>query len=204
MQDEELREFADRRSGGFWFWLLAALLAASVVAFTLLQPGGRGGDFGIAGQSLTTIELTPLHGDAAPIGPQELEGRVSVLNFWGTWCPPCRAEFPHLLKLREKFQGRPEFQLLSVSCGTGRDSDLAELREETELFLNEQGAELPVYADRYAQTRVAVGNLLKASDFSYPTTLVLDAEAKIRGVWVGFQPGDQRQLEALVAKLLGE
>jgi hypothetical protein len=34
--------------------------------------------------------------------------------------------------------------------------------------------------------------------------LVLDAEAKIRGIWVGFQPGDQRQLEALVAKLLGE
>lgn len=204
MEESEMREFGDRHSGAFWFWLLAALLAASVVVITLLQPGGPGGHFSMSGKSLATIDLTPLHGEAAPIGPKELQGRVSVLNFWGTWCPPCRAEFPHMVKLREQFQGRPEFQLLPVSCGMGLDNDLAELREETEYFLDEQGAELPIYADPNAQTRIAVQDLLDASSFSYPTTLVLDAQAKIRGVWVGFRPGDQHEVETLVVKLLGE
>jgi hypothetical protein len=110
---------------------------------------------------------------------------------------------PHLVELRQKLKDLPDFQLLLVSCGGGRDDNLAALREETEAFLREQGFELPIYADRDAWTRMAFDELLGYQGLGYPATLVLDREGKIRGVWVGYREGDERDVETLVTTLLG-
>ena len=54
----------------------------------------------------------------------ELKGKVVLLDFWATWCPPCRVEIPHLLELNRKFKDR-EFVLISVSL----DRDLQAARQ---------------------------------------------------------------------------
>ena len=202
-----MEDVSPRRSGSFWFWLAAAGLASLVLAASLLGPGSGPhavpGASPAVGKSLLEFRLQPLLGADAELGLDDLKGRVSVVNFWGTWCPPCRIEFPHLVELRHKLKDRPDFQLLPVSCGGGRDDNLAALREETEAFLRQQGFELPIYADRDAWTRMAFDELLGYQGLGYPATLVLDRGGKIRGVWVGYREGDERDVETLVTTLLG-
>ena len=64
-----------------------------------------------------------LHGDAVTLTlarPEEVaalrspSGKTRLINFWATWCPPCREEFPNLVKLAETYRGRP-FELVTVS-----------------------------------------------------------------------------------------
>ncbi|HEV7221714.1 MAG TPA: TlpA disulfide reductase family protein, partial [Pirellulales bacterium] len=130
------------------------------------------------------------------------QGRVTVLNFWGTWCRHCQEEFPHVVALGEKFRRDRRFQLFAVSCSGGDDSDLAALHEETAAFLRQHDFELPTYFDPGETTRLAVQDLLRAPFFAYPTTLVLDEGGIVRGAWTGYRAGDERQVEALVTKLL--
>ena len=58
--------------------------------------------------------------DGAALSPAELRGRVVVLDFWATWCGPCKAELPHLRKLHEKFGGRG-LDLVGISLDDDED-----------------------------------------------------------------------------------
>lgn len=183
-------------------WLLLAAVVAGVFLYTLLRPAGRNEHAGAIGAALERVQLAPLTGDGQPVDLQDLQGRVTVINFWGTWCPPCRAEFPHVVALGARFREHQPFQLFAVSCGSGRDAELADLAEETAAFLRQQEYDLPTYADPNAVTRMALRNVLESASFAYPTTLVLDQSGVIRGVWVGYAPGEEREVETLVEKLL--
>lgn len=200
---EEMPVEPQPQGGGrrmFHWWLLAAVAALFIYVF--LRPAGGDEHAGAIGASLERVHLAPLTGGRAPVDLQNLQGRVTVINFWGTWCPPCREELPHVVALNDRFRKREPFQLFAVSCGSGYDSDLAELTEETTAFLRQQEFELPTYADPEAVTRMAVLEILGGTTFSYPTTLVLDESGVVRGVWVGYMPGEEREVEALVEKLL--
>ena len=193
---------APRRSGGFWFWLVLAALAVALLANSLLRPPGASQNAQALGKPLARLELEPLTGSGQAAGERALQGRVTVLNFWGTWCPPCQEELPHVVALREKFRRDRRFQLFAVSCPAGDDSDLSALHEETAEFLRRRHFELPTYFDPGETTRLAVQSLLRTPFFSYPTTLVLDEGGIVRGAWTGYRAGDEREVEALVTKLL--
>ncbi|RMF97283.1 MAG: TlpA family protein disulfide reductase, partial [Planctomycetota bacterium] len=68
------------------------------------------------GSPLPAIDLQPLTADSGPVATADIEGKVVLLNFWGTWCPPCRQEAPHIDALYQTFGGNEGFRLLSVSC----------------------------------------------------------------------------------------
>jgi hypothetical protein len=93
---------------------------------------------------------------------------------------------------------------LPVSCGGASDEQLDELRRTTGAFLHAKGVDLPVYADQYAGSRRSLAALLAPEQFAYPTTVVLDRNARIRGSWVGYSPQYVDQMRAIVAKLLAE
>lgn len=155
------------------------------------------------GSKLVFLSLQPLTGDAQPVELDQLQGKVSLINFWGTWCPPCRLEFPHIVALYKRLQERGDFQLLAVSCGNAEE-DLAELRNETTAFLEQQKADLPTYYDPDFQTRKAVVLAGGGSGFGYPTTIILDRTGILRGFWEGYAPGTEKEMEALVQQLLQE
>lgn len=200
---EETHEIGPER-GRIGHWLFLAAIAFAVFIYTLLKPAGCHEDSSAVGSSLEQLRLEPLTGGGHTVGLKNLQGRVTVINFWGTWCPPCRMEFPHVVALDRRFRKHKAFQLFAVSCEAHHDIELAELAEETATFLREQEFDLPTYADPETVTRIAVGQVLGETSFGYPTTLVLDQSGVIRGVWVGYEPGEERKVEALVEQLLAD
>jgi cytochrome c biogenesis protein CcmG/thiol:disulfide interchange protein DsbE len=204
--DEELAEHPElSRHHSNWgrAFFVAMLLVAVALAF-LLRPR-REPENPLVGASLAQVDLQPLTGQGKPVAQGDLAGKVILLNFWGTWCPPCREEFPHLVSIYDEFRGRSDFRFLSVSSGSGLtepEADVNMLRQDTLEFLYQARVDLPTYTDAEGRTRQAVD---KAGGFvGYPTTLVFDRRSVIRGAWVGYVPGVEKQIRDLVVKLLEE
>lgn len=74
-----------------------------------------------------------------PMKLSDLKGKVVLLNFWATWCPPCREEMPSMMKLDSAMAGKP-FQMVAVSIDAGGVPDI-------EAFFKESGYSLPTYTD---------------------------------------------------------
>jgi thiol-disulfide isomerase/thioredoxin len=163
------------------------------------------------GDPLPTLELEPLTGRSSRVSLADLQNQVVLLNFWGTWCPPCRDELPHLAGLRQRFSGQKAFRLLSVSYPVmGQGDDLQSLRENTETLLKRLGVDMPVYWDPDDATRTALNQVVPdamdaGSGISlFPTTVLLDRHGLIRAVWIGYRPGVETEMERYVDQVLSE
>ncbi len=189
------------------FWISLALLSAVVLVYVVLmnQRGGEPtGTTGPAiGRRLSYLRLEPLTGDPAPVTLDDLNGRVTLINFWGTWCPPCIRELPDIVDLGQRFADREAFRLYAVSCGPENDPQIDELREPTLTFLSAREMTLPTYADPQAATRSAMSVKLDIP-IAYPTTLVLDREGIVRGCWQGYDARAAGDMEKLIEQLLSD
>jgi len=96
--------------GGAAYFVAEGVAAASrgreSLTAQLLAVEGRG-------QPMIDFELPKA--DGTKLSLSSLSGKVVFLNFWATWCPPCVEEMPSLRRLREKFAGHPNFEMLLVS-----------------------------------------------------------------------------------------
>ena len=149
------------------------------------------------GKSVPKISLVSLDtGDES----LTLSGKITLLNFWGTWCPPCRQELPGLARLASRLTNEPRFQLIAVSCGGGNRDDLDQLRSETEAFLASTRIALSPWADPTGDTRL---RFTKAFGFrAYPTTYLIGADQKILAIWTGYSPSVEPQIAQSVARSL--
>lgn len=103
-----------------------------------------------------------------------LRGRPVVLNFWATWCAPCRAEMPELVELHRT---NPAVQLLEINTQEGLDA----IRPFAEAF----AMTMPVLVDEAGAVRSLYGVR------SMPTTLFIDSAGIVRARWAGLLTGDQ-------------
>jgi thiol-disulfide isomerase/thioredoxin len=188
------------------FWIVLALGGAGVFVYLLLVTTPSSSPQGPpVGHSLGYLQLEGLTGGAKNVSLDDLQGRVTLLNYWGTWCPPCLREFPELVKLGEKFADRDGFRMVLVSCGgEGDDSSLDLLRHETEDFLASRGLMLPIYADQNAASRRAMMLILEQDVMPYPTTLIFDRQGVIRGYWPGYSRHAVGEMTDLIERLLAE
>ena len=155
-----------------------------------------------AGGKLSQLDLQPLTGTEQSVTLADLTGQVVLLNFWGTWCPPCRRELPHIADLYQEFGGQTAFRLLAVSCGSGGPEDLAALRTDTSDLLDQANISMPTYADPDRISRQEVERVVGFE--GYPTTLLIDRRGDIRRVWTGFVPGNEVEMREMIAQLLAE
>ena len=154
------------------------------------------------GQPLPNLDLQPLvNAESAPTA-ESLSGKVVVLHFWGTWCPPCRREFPEFVELAKKFGDEPRVAIVSVSCSGGPEYKLDELRSETEAYLNDVAPGMQTFADPAAMTRTQLAMLLSGGTFGYPTTVLAGPDGKIASVLDGYREGEMAKLEERIAALL--
>ena len=137
------------------------------------------------------------HDDEAPVVPEfalssldggmwdddGLQGEITVLNFFATWCGPCVQEMPELVRFYDSHRGT--VRLLGVSAGY---DDVKEVRD----FAGKHGARWPILLGG----EVLLGRFGTAG---LPTTVILDAESRVRWIWTG--PVDRAQLEDAIAEL---
>jgi thiol-disulfide isomerase/thioredoxin len=155
------------------------------------------------GQTLTLLELEPLTGNGSRLSLADLKNHVVLIDLWGTWCPPCRVELPHLAELRERFAGQEAFQLVAISYpAIGQNDDVQSLRENTTALLKELHLDLATYFDPDQKTLTAIDRSIGLEGF--PTTLLLDRHGVVRAIWVGYRPGVETEIERWVDKMLNE
>ena len=115
------------------------------------------------------------------------KGKVVILNFWATWCPPCRAEMPSMETLYQRLK-KQGLEILAV--------DLEEGREEVQQFINSNRYTFPVLLDLDGKAGAQYG----AS--AIPTTYILDREGKIIARIVGSIRWDNPKVIAAFEALL--
>lgn len=118
---------------------------------------------------------------------KQYRGKVVLINFWATWCPPCRAEMPSMQRLKNKMAGKP-FVILAV--------DMGETEAEVKAFLPQVKTDFPVLMDKD-------GRALKAwKVFAFPTSYLVDAQGKIRYGLYGASEWDAPDKVAKITQLL--
>lgn len=138
--------------------------------------------------------------DDATIPVPSLTGKVTLLNFWGTWCPPCRKELPGLVRISQRLNEERRFQLIAVSCGSGGDD--ANLARETTSFLSAR--QLPIAAWGFSEAVIATHFSLAYGLEAFPTTYLIGPDARVRRVWTGYRSSDEADIAAAILVLLKE
>lgn len=108
--------------------------------------------------------------DGKPLSLADVRGKVVFLNFWATWCGPCRAEIPDLVDLQSRYKDRLQIIGLDVD-----DDDATEIQE----FVNQNGINYPV-AIAPDELRMQYGGIP-----ALPTSFVLDTEGRVVQKHVG-------------------
>ncbi len=109
------------------------------------------------------------------------KGKVLIVNVWGTWCPPCRAEIPELIKMQEEF-GEKGLQIvgLSTSQGAGDEPDAV-----VKAFAENQKIN---YDIGFSTPEIQVEMSKMAQRGAVPMSFVLNRESKVIGIFTGFNP----------------
>ena len=95
---------------------------------------------------LPSVTLLDGEGFSRVIKPN---GKPLLINFWATWCIPCREEFPELVKIDAEYRGKIDFITVSLD-------DLAEIRRDVPRFLFDMKAEMPAYLLRTPDEDAAI------------------------------------------------
>lgn len=159
--------------------------AAAALAVTLTGGSGQAGDRQYVGGSTTAWLYKAGHRPAAPafsgttltgtpLKSSAYEGKVFVVNFWGSWCGPCRGEAPTLAVLSEKY-GKSGVSFLGDDVGDTPTNALT--------FAHSMGITYPSLNDPGYQIAQDFGTAVLINDT--PTTLVVDSSGHVAGVIYG-------------------
>jgi thiol-disulfide isomerase/thioredoxin len=110
----------------------------------------------------------------------EREGKILFINVWATWCVPCVAEFPELVKIYKDYNKQVEFLSLSVDFGDKADSLVSS-------FMKTQKAEFPVYIIKEASSEKVINLLNREWSGAIPATFIYDRNGALKK----FIPGAQ-------------
>ena len=154
-----------------------ALIGVLAVALVLGSGCGKGGSGGKAGARAgevgsTAPEFALPDLDGRVIQSADYRGKVVILDFWATWCPPCRKEIPHFVALQSKYRGKG-VEVVGLSLDKGGAQEVRPFAEEnnvnyTMLIANQETTE-------------AFGGIT-----GIPTTFILDKEGKIAKRFLGY------------------
>ena len=170
-------------------WGVLAAALGVIVLFAM--PSYRQGEASIAGK---TAQDFPLELSGKPAHLADLKGKVVVLNFWATWCPPCVEETPALNHLQKYIESRK-----GVILGVAADEDPAAY----ERFLRDQSVVFPTYRD--PSTKDNHSPIAESYGTSMiPETYIIDRNGKIARKIIGFQEWDSPQMRAYFDSLLGK
>lgn len=167
-----------------------------IVLFALVGPGAAAGgadpfqelSLFRPAKSTTAPEFTVPRVGGTSLSLRDHRGQVVFLNFWATWCPPCKEEMPSMERLYRRFKDR-EFTILALSIDTGEATRVQE-------FAGAFGLTFPIGLD----PTLEVANLYAIRGL--PASFLIDKSGRIAAVAVGPRDWDSRAAHAVVESLL--
>lgn len=166
-----------------FFTIIGAMLAWAIYDFTISgndsakqqndtassASSGEPAEVGLAvGQTAPDFTLETLDGEKARLS--DFRGKPVFVNFWATWCPPCRAEMPDMQKLYDN----EDIEILAINLTNTEKSE-----DGVAAFVEEMGLTFPVLMDPKGEISSTYN--VKA----YPTSYMIDAEGKISYIAYG-------------------
>jgi peroxiredoxin len=132
-------------------------------------------------QELIAPDFTLADLDGNWVSLSELKGKVVLLNFWGTWCGPCRREIPDFIKLAEKYK-KDGLEIVGITLTSGPPENIQSFSDKWginyTLLTDIEGNETQVVTAKYGQV---TGQRITG----IPTTFIIDREGYIRQRYVG-------------------
>jgi len=170
------------------FWALVAL-SVLVVGVGIWQLHENHKTVIAQSQPATPSKVVPapdfqlMTSDGSTMHLSDLRGKVILLNFWATWCPPCKAVMPDLDAIHREYGPEHDFTVIGVNVGGNQ----AEVRA----FAKQHAITFPLLLD--------TNGLITNSSYnirSLPTSLIIDRPGNIRDAWIG-----QLTRKAMLARL---
>jgi peroxiredoxin len=145
--------------------------------------------YAVAGQPPMAPDFTLKSREGVNIKLSELRGQVVMVNFWASWCGPCRQEMPILQQLYDRYLSLG-FSLLGVNVD--------EQKGAADMVLSDIPVSFPVlYDDR--------GKVSKAYQVkAMPSTFIIDRDGRIRYLHKGYKPGYEEAYQKQIRELLRE
>lgn len=159
--------------------LIAALMLGACLApyATAEVIQGKAPDFTLKSQSGNNLKLS------------ELRGKVVMINFWASWCGPCRQEMPLLDQLYQHYRSL-DFTILGVNVEENPDAAKSLLKD------------LPVTFPILFDSANTVSKLYKVKGM--PSTIIVDRDGNMRYMYMGYQPGFEQEYQKQVRVLIRE
>lgn len=128
--------------------------------------------------------------DGKEITLSELKGKVVLLDFWATWCGPCKESIPHLIEVYKKYKGK-DFEIIGMNMD--KKTEIEMVRK----FVSSTGILYPVI--------ITPENVIRSYAVSaIPTSILIDKNGKIREKIVGFNTSIARHITKRIEDLLSE
>jgi peroxiredoxin len=159
------------------FIALLVLIAFSTVAYSAQEMNQPAPDFTLKSLSGKNLKLS------------EYRGNVVLLNFWASWCGPCREEMPLLNYLHNRYEA-VGFVVLGVN--------VEEQSEMARSYIVDRPVDFPILLDNTNE----VSKLYKV--IAMPSTVLIDRNGNMRYLHQGFKAGDEKKYKKLVKKLVRE
>lgn len=157
-------------------------------SFTTLQPAANPGSAGevVVGQPAPDFTLKTLAGEQVSLS--QFRGRPVLINFWASWCPPCRLEMPDLVRAYETHK-KDDFVILAIDL-TFQDSI-----EGAQRFADEFNMTFPVLLDETGEVTTDLYQLR-----GLPMSVFVDREGLVNRVYLGAMTGGQ--IDEFVGEIL--
>ncbi len=164
---------------------LLAVLAIFVSVFFVLPTWMDARTATWINQPVQPFTITML--DGKTVSSENLKGHVVVLAFWATWCAPCQAELPQIVRIEARYRARPDVFVIALNSKTGGDTT-----EKARLFLERKRLSLTAAIDdpddAHPNGRGLAGKSLGLD--SLPTLYVLDRQGHLRVIYGGYDSSE--------------
>jgi len=172
-----------------FMWISITVLAIAAIVFILRNSNTAEGSSLSAKNSPGEVapaapEFRLLSIDGRPVSLSDFHGKVVILDFWATWCPPCRREIPDFIALQSKYEGQG-LQIVGVALDEP---------DKVKGFAKSWGMNYPVLLgdDDIANLYGGISGI--------PTTFLIDRTGKIAGRYEGFR--SKEEFETAIKQLL--
>ncbi len=174
-------------SQAFALQRLAMALAITITLSLIFPRISLAEKSGKIGSPAPDFTLPDLMGKHKPLSLQRLSGKVVLVDFWASWCPPCRKSLPELGQIRKR---HPGMTLVAVTIDEDKEKaiDFLNAPDSTTIFLHDAKHEI---AARYD-----LGGM--------PSAFLIDKQGKLRQRFDGYSEGELKSMETEITKLLEE